>query len=243
MNDILHIENLHASVQGVSILKGISLNIKPGEIHAIMGPNGSGKSTLSYVLSGHPKYKIDNGKILFNGKDFALLTPTQRALGGFFLAFQYPVEVPGVTMRNFLYTICKGRKPNLTLLQFKQQLQQSLDAVGCDSSFLDRHLNVGFSGGEKKRAEVLQMLMMQPTFAVLDETDSGLDVDSLKHVAKAVNALRSNEFSAIVITHYPNILEFLTPDKVHVMMEGKIAVSGDMQLAHDVLQRGYQWVK
>ncbi len=240
---LLQIDDLYVSVQGKSILKGVSLTIKPGEIHAVMGPNGSGKSTLSYVLSGHPKYAVDKGKITYNGKDFGALSPQQRAAEGFFLAFQYPVEVPGVTLRHFLYTICKQQK-NSSPAQFKQLLQPCMEALGYDITFLDRQLNVGFSGGEKKRAEVLQLLMLKPTLAVLDETDSGLDVDSLKLVAKAVNSLRSKEFSAIVITHYPTVLEFLKPDYVHILASGKVVASGDVQLAHEVMKGGYQkWTK
>lgn len=241
---MLDIENVHVSMQEKRILTGLSLTIQPGEIHAIMGPNGSGKSTLASVIAGHPRYTVEQGRIVFRGRDLKGVSPALRAHDGMFLAFQYPVEIPGVTLRHFLYTISKQKYPTITPLQFREMLQKHLTTLGVDHSFLDRQLNVGFSGGEKKRVEVLQLLLLQPSFAVLDETDSGLDVDSLKIVAQAIHSLRGPGFSALVITHYPHLLEFLQPDAVHVMAHGSIVASGNIQVAKDVEQYGYQkWVE
>ena len=237
---MLEIEDVQVSMQEKRILTGLSLAVKLGEIHAIMGPNGSGKSTLASVIAGHPRYTVEQGRIVFRGKDLKGVPPAIRAHDGMFLAFQYPVEIPGVTLRHFLYTIYKQKYPSTTPLQFREVLQKHLHTLGVDSTFLDRQLNVGFSGGEKKRVEVLQLLLLQPTFAVLDETDSGLDIDSLKIVAQAIHSLRGPAFSAIVITHYPHLLEFLQPDRVHIMVNGYIAASGDIQVAKDVEQYGYQ---
>lgn len=241
---ILKIDDIHASVLGKPILNGVSLVLKHGEIHVIMGPNGSGKSTLSYVLAGHPKYAVTKGKMLFQGKDIAHLSAHQRAQEGLFLAFQYPAEIPGVTLRHFLYTAYKQKHPDISPLQFKQALQQHMNALGFDPAFLDRPLNVGFSGGEKKRAEVLQLLLLQPTCAVLDETDSGLDIDSLKIIATTLSSLRGPRFSALVITHNPHLLPILKPEKVHVMSMGKIVASGKSdELGQHIEQHGYQqWV-
>ncbi|MBI4441575.1 Fe-S cluster assembly ATPase SufC [Candidatus Woesearchaeota archaeon] len=240
---MLRLDNVHISVQGKSILNGISLTVNPGEIHVIMGPNGSGKSTLAYALAGHPHYVADKGTMVFHGKDLLAMTPAQRSAEGLFLAFQYPVEVPGVTLRHFLYTILKQKKGDLTPLGFRELLQKQLAALQYETQFLDRQLNVGFSGGEKKRAEVLQLMMVQPSCAILDETDSGLDIDSLKVVAGAITSLRSKTFSALIITHHPPLLSFLKPDVVHIMSNGKIVASGDMQLAHEVERDGYKkWV-
>lgn len=247
MQNLLEIKNIYVSIgqnaDKKQIIRDLSLEIKPGEIHAIMGPNGSGKSTLSNVIAGNPKYKLEKGNILFKGKDFAKLNPAERSAHGFFMAFQQPVEISGVSLRNFLYTIAKQKDKSLSPIIFKQKLLPYLEMLNYDSSFLDRYLNVGFSGGEKKMAEILQLLILQPSFVVLDEIDSGLDVDSLKLIAKAFNSLRSPDFSALIITHYPRILEFIAPDKVHVMHNGKIVASGKMELAHEIEKLGYnQWV-
>ncbi len=242
-NNMLEINSVHVSMEDKKILTGLSLAVKPGEIHAIMGPNGSGKSTLASVIAGHPRYTVEQGHLVFRGKDLKNMSPALRAQEGLFLAFQYPVEIPGVTLRHFLYTISKQKHPSVTPMQFRDVLQKHLTTLGIDQGFLDRQLNVGFSGGEKKRVEVLQLLLLQPTFAVLDETDSGLDVDSLKIVAQAMKTLRGPEFSALIITHYPHLLSLLQPDRVHVMAHGKIIVSGDMELVQDIEQQGYQkWV-
>jgi len=236
----LEIKDLHVSVDGKQILKGISLVLNPGEVHAIMGPNGSGKSTLSYVLAGHPKYKIEKGEILVDGKSILSLSPEARAKLGLFLSFQHPVELQGVSFSKFLFTLAKGKNPNLSLIDFKKQLEKNLTLVGVDKSFIDRDVNVGFSGGEKKRAEVIQMLALMPSCAILDELDSGLDVDTLRVLSQAINKLRNPDFSALVITHYPRLLEYIKPDFVHVLADGKIIASGSVQLAFDVEKQGYQ---
>src|SRR3989344_114221 len=224
----LEIINLHVNVEGKEILKGINLKVKKGEIHAIMGPNGSGKSTLASVLMGHPKYKVTKGKILVDGQDINSLSPDKRASLGLFLAFQYPQEVEGLNLSNFLFTVLRSRNPEeKKMFQFTQQfnktLQENLGLLEVDKSFSERALNYGFSGGEKKRAEILQLLMLRPDIAILDETDSGLDIDSLKIVSKGINSLRGEDFGALVITHYQRILNYLEPDFVRVMINGKIA--------------------
>jgi Fe-S cluster assembly ATP-binding protein len=236
----LEIRDLHVSIDGKGILKGISLVVNPGEVHALMGPNGSGKSTLSYVLAGHPKYKIEKGDILVDGKSILQLKPDERAKLGLFLAFQSPLEISGVSFSKFLFTLAKVKNDKLSFIDFKKQLDSSLSLLGVDKSFIERDVNVGFSGGEKKRAEVLQLLTVNPQLAVLDEMDSGLDVDSLQLLSKAVSALRSPAFSCLVITHYQRLLNYLKPDFVHVLVDGKIVASGDSSLAVDVEKKGYQ---
>ncbi len=205
-----------------------------------MGPNGGGKSTLSYVLAGHPKYKVEQGDILVDGKSILGLSPDERAKLGLFLAFQHPLELQGVSLSKFLFTLAKIKNPKISIIDFKNQLNSTLSLLGVDQSFVDRDVNVGFSGGEKKRAEVLQLLTANPKLAVLDEMDSGLDVDSMQLLAKAVNALRSPDFSVLVITHYQRLLNYLKPDFVHVLVDGKIAASGNFQLALDIEKKGYQ---
>ncbi len=236
----LEIRDLHVSVEGKNILKGISLVVNPGEVHALMGPNGSGKSTLSYVIAGHPKYKVEKGDILVDGKSILDLKPDERARLGLFLAFQNPLEISGVSFSKFLFTLAKAKNNKLSIIDFKKTLDSSLSLLGVDKSFIDREVNVGFSGGEKKRAEVLQLLTMKPSLAVLDEMDSGLDVDSLQLLSKAVSALRSPEFGVLVITHYQRLLNYLKPDFVHIIVDGKIVASGDAQLAFDIEKKGYQ---
>jgi len=236
----LEIKDLHVSVDGKQILKGISLVVNPGEVHALMGPNGSGKSTLSYVLAGHPKYKVEKGDVLIDGKSILALKPDERAKLGLFLAFQHPLEIAGVSFSKFLFTLAKAKNNKLSIIDFKKNLDVSLSLLGVDKSFIDREVNVGFSGGEKKRAEVLQLLTVKPQLAVLDEMDSGLDVDSLQLLSKAVSALRSPEFSCLVITHYQRLLNYLKPDFVHIMVDGKIVASGDATLALDIEKKGYQ---
>lgn len=236
---ILEVKDLRVSVAGKSILNGINICIKPGEIHCLMGPNGSGKSTLSYALAGHPLYSITDGHALLNGKDVLSIPAHERAKQGLFLAFQYPQEIQGLNMGHFLFSMAKARDPTLSPLKFKTMLDQVVQTLGFDTRFLERQLNVGFSGGEKKRAEILQLLLSKPTLAVLDETDSGLDVDSLRIVSKAVNTLRGPEFGCLIITHYPRILEHITPDVVHIMIDGKIVQTGGEDLAHDIEKNGY----
>ncbi len=236
----LEIRDLHVSVEGKQILKGVSLVVNLGEVHALMGPNGSGKSTLSSSIAGHPKCKVEKGDILVNGKSILSLSPDERARLGLFIAFQHPLEIAGVSFSKFLFTLAKAKNNKLSIVDFKKSLDSSLSLLGVDKSFIDREVNVGFSGGEKKRAEVLQLLTMKPSLAVLDEMDSGLDVDSLQLLSKAVSALRSPEFSCLVITHYQRLLNYLKPDFVHVLVDGKIVASGDSGLAVDVEKKGYQ---
>ena len=238
----LEIRDLHVSIEGKKILNGISLVVNPGKVHALMGPNGSGKSTLSYVLAGHPKYKIEKGDILVDGKSILEMSPDERAKLGLFLAFQHPLELPGIGVSKFLFTLAKIKDSNLSFIAFSKQLDADLSLLGVDKSFIERDVNVGFSGGEKKRAEVLQLLTLKPTLAVLDEMDSGLDVDSMQVLSKAINELRSPAFSCLVITHYQRLLNYLKPDFVHVLVEGKIIASGNAQLALDIEKKGYKLV-
>ena len=238
----LEIKDLHVSAGGKSILKGINLTIKSGEVHALMGPNGSGKSTLSHVISGDSGYNIEKGDILLDGKSILNMSPDERAKAGLFLAFQHPIEIPGVNLGSLLFTLYKSRHPDAKAVQFHKDLAESLQKTGVTHAFTERSLNVGLSGGEKKRVEILQMLMLKPSVAILDETDSGLDIDSLKAIASAVNSLRSPEFSALVITHYNRILEYLKPDFVHVLMDGKIALSGGPNLPQELESKGYSWL-
>jgi Fe-S cluster assembly ATP-binding protein len=241
---MLKIENLHAEIDGNEILKGVSLGVGQGEIHAIMGPNGSGKSTLSNVLMGHPRYEVTRGSVTFRGEDVFELEPDERAKLGMFLAFQYPSEVPGVSVANFLRTAVNSvREKELSPMEMYRLLQEKMRIMQMDPRFAERYLNEGFSGGEKKRNEILQMLMLDPKFAIMDETDSGLDIDALQVVARGVNELRGPEFSAVVITHYQRILRYIEPDHVHVMLDGRIVTSGGKELAEELEEKGYEWVR
>lgn len=243
---LLQIEDLHANIEGKDILKGVNLDIRLGEIHALMGPNGSGKSTLANVLMGHPSYTVTSGRVLFEGQDILELDPEERAALGIFLAFQYPVEVPGVTVGKFLkrsVEILRGAEGSFDVSKFIEELRSSMDTMGMDRSFINRYLNEGFSGGEKKRMEILQMLLFRPKLAILDETDSGLDIDALRIVAQGVNRLRGDRFSSLIITHYQRILDYIQPDKVHIMMDGRIALSGGAELVGELESRGYDWVR
>ena len=245
---MLEIVNLHASVDGQPILKGINLRIGAGEVHAIMGPNGSGKSTLSNVIAGSEDYEITEGDIRFHGESILELAPEERAHLGVFLSFQYPVEIPGVTVSNFIKTAineskkARGEEP-LDASSMLKKMREKMDLLEMDKGFLSRSLNEGFSGGEKKRNEIFQMAMLEPTLAILDETDSGLDIDALRIVANGVNALRSPQNAFMVITHYQRLLDHIVPDYVHVLFKGKIVKSGDKSLALDLEERGYDWIK
>ncbi|TWB35914.1 Fe-S cluster assembly ATPase SufC [Nitrospirillum pindoramense] len=241
---MLEIRNLHATVDGKEILKGINLTINPGEVHAIMGPNGSGKSTLSYVLSGRDGYEVTEGSVTFQGKDLLAMETEERAAEGVFLAFQYPVEIPGVSNTTFLKTALNAvRKhkglPELDAMQFLKLIRAKAKALNMNDDMIKRAVNVGFSGGEKKRNDILQMAMLEPSFAILDETDSGLDIDALKLVADGVNSLRSPERSMLVITHYQRLLSYIVPDHVHVLAYGKIVRSGGKELALELEAKGY----
>lgn len=235
--------DLHVSVDKKKVLDGISLAINAGEIHALMGPNGSGKSTLSLVLAGHPKYKVEQGDIKIDGKSIIALSPSERAKLGLFLSFQNPPEVQGVGFFKFLFALAKQKEPQLSALEFKKRLEEQLHNIGVDRQFAERELNVGFSGGEKKRAEVLQLLTLKPSFAILDELDSGLDVDSLRILSSAITQLRGQNFSALIVTHYPRILEHIKPDFVHILQDGKLVASGDFRLAKKVELEGYVLAK
>jgi Fe-S cluster assembly ATP-binding protein len=241
---MLEIKNLHATVDGKEILRGLSLAIKAGEVHAIMGPNGSGKSTLSYVLAGREGYQVTQGEVLYKGKNLLDLEPEARAAEGVFLAFQYPVEIPGVAnttfLRHALNAIRQHRgEPELDAMQFLKLMRETMKRLGMSEEMLKRSVNVGFSGGEKKRNEILQMAILRPSFAVLDETDSGLDIDALKVVADGVNALRAPDRAMLLITHYQRLLDYVVPDHVHVLAKGRIVRSGDKSLALDLERRGY----
>jgi len=248
MGKLLEIRGLHASVEGKEILRGIDLSIGAGEVHAIMGPNGSGKSTLSNVLAGREGYEVTGGSVEFLGKDLLSLAPDARARAGVFLAFQYPVEIPGVTNGYFMRTALnavrkeRGEEP-IDAFDFLQLVKQQMKDLDMDPSFLNRAVNEGFSGGEKKRNEVLQMTLLEPVLCVLDETDSGLDIDALRIVSDGVNRLRSNERAFLVITHYQRILEYLEPDHTHVLLGGRIVRSGDRTLALELEKRGYGWLE
>jgi len=241
---MLHIENLHASTAGTEILRGVNLDIAPGEVHAIMGPNGSGKSTLAHVLSGRHDYEVTAGTVTYNGVDLLALAPEERAAAGVFLAFQYPVEIPGVGNLYFLRTAVnsirqsKGLDP-IAVTTFIKMADKAMAAVEMDTSMKNRSVNEGFSGGEKKRNEILQMTMLEPTLAILDETDSGLDIDALRIVANGVNALRSPERSMLVITHYQRLLDYIVPDHIHVLAGGRIVRSGGKELALELEAHGY----
>jgi Fe-S cluster assembly ATP-binding protein len=241
---MLKVENLRVEIDGQEIIKGLDLEVGRGEIHAIMGPNGSGKSTLANVLMGHPRYEIIDGSVTFEGEDVLELEPDERAKMGLFLAFQYPSEVPGVSVANFLRTAVNSvREEELSPMEMYRLLQEKMAIMQMDPKFAERYLNEGFSGGEKKRNEILQMLMLEPKLAIMDETDSGLDIDALQVVAKGVNEMRGPEFSAVVITHYQRILRYIEPDRVHVMLDGRIVTSGGKELAEALEEKGYDWVR
>ena len=245
---MLEINNLHASVEKTKILKGLNLKVNSGEIHAIMGPNGSGKSTLASVIAGRDDYDITNGQINFNGNNLSDLGPDERAREGIFLAFQYPVEIPGVSTTNFMKTAVnqirhsKGEKP-LDAVAFLKLMKEKMKLVNIKQDLLSRSINDGFSGGEKKRNEIFQMAMLNPKLSILDETDSGLDIDALKIVSNGVNALKSKDNATIVVTHYQRLLEYIVPDFVHVLIDGKILKSGDKNLAFELDKKGYDWIE
>jgi Fe-S cluster assembly ATP-binding protein len=242
----LKINNLKAGLPDKSILQGITLEVPDGEIHALMGPNGSGKSTLANVLAGHPQYEVTGGEFSMGSLNLADMEAYERARAGLFLAFQYPVEVPGITVGKFLkraVELRRGEEGRFDVTGYIRELRTAMDFMGIDQKFINRYLNEGFSGGEKKRMEVLQMLMLKPGFAVLDETDSGLDIDALQIVAKGVNRLRGKGFGALVITHYQRILDHVKPDKVHVMVNGRIVLSGGPEIVDQLEAKGYDWVK
>lgn len=241
---MLEIKNLHINYEGKKILKGVNLNLEKGKIHALMGPNGSGKTTLAYVLMGHPKYKITSGEILLNGKDLVKMSPDERAKKGLFLSFQQPIEISGVTISNFLRQAYNSlNKDKLSLLEFRHLLEKKCKELGIDPKFLNRYLNEGFSGGEKKKVEILQLLVLSPKIAVLDETDSGLDIDALKKVAEGVNKFMNKEKTILIITHYKRILDYVKPDKVFIMINGKIVVEGGSDLVDHLEEKGYGWIE
>jgi Fe-S cluster assembly ATP-binding protein len=235
--------DLHAKVEDREILNGLNLTIRKGEVHALMGPNGSGKSTLANALMGNPKYTVTQGKILMKGENILEMDPDERARKGLFLAFQYPCEVPGVRLSNFLRLACSARAgKDLDPMAFYDKLEQKMKHLDVDEQFVRRYLNEGFSGGEKKRNEILQMLMLEPEFAVMDETDSGLDIDALKIVSRGVNELRGPDIGILIITHYERILRYITPDFVHILVDGKIVKSGGADLAAHLEEHGYDWI-
>lgn len=245
---MLQIKNLHASVEDKEILKGINLEVKAGEVHAIMGPNGSGKSTLSAVIAGNNNYQITEGSVILDGEDLADLAPEERAHRGIFLSFQYPVEIPGVSVTNFMKTaINETRKakgqPEMPANEMLKVIREKSELLEIDRKFLSRSLNEGFSGGEKKRNEIFQMAMLEPKLAILDETDSGLDIDAMRIVANGVNKLKSENNAIILITHYQRLLDYIVPDHVHVLYNGKIVKSGGKELAYELEEKGYDWIK
>lgn len=246
----LEISNLHVSVEGKEILKGVDLVVSQGEIHALMGPNGTGKSTLAYSLMGHPTYEVTDGEAWFKGQNILDLEPDERSHLGLFLAFQYPVAIPGVSVANFLRSAINARRKagdpeykGISIPEFRKLLKERMDLLKMDHSFASRYLNEGFSGGEKKRAEVLQMATLQPEIAIMDETDSGLDIDALRIVSDGVNALRSSELGVLVITHYQRILNYIKPDFVHIMLDGRVAETGGPELALHLEEHGYDWLR
>jgi Fe-S cluster assembly ATP-binding protein len=237
---LLSIEDLHVSAGNTEIVKGMTLAINPGEIHALMGPNGSGKSTLANVLLGHPEYKVTSGRVLYKGEDIAEWTPAQRGQAGMFLGFQYPEEIPGVTVVNFLRAALSNRTgTDYTVLELRLKVMDAMKELGLDGSFADRYLNEGFSGGERKRNEILQMAVLEPDLAILDETDSGLDIDALRTVAEGVKKTATPERGFLIITHYQRMLDYITPDTVHIFIDGKIIESGGPELAVQIEEKGY----
>ncbi len=245
---MLIIKDLHATIEGKEILKGINLTVKPGEVHAIMGPNGSGKSTLSAVLTGHPAYTVTGGEVEFYGKNLLELSPEDRAHEGIFLSFQYPVEIPGVLMNNFMRTAInekrkyQGLEP-MSAADFLKLMREKRAVVDLDNKLASRAVNEGFSGGEKKRNEIFQMAMLEPRLSILDETDSGLDIDALRTVASGVNRLKGKDNATIVITHYQRLLDYIKPDQVHVLYKGRIVMTGGPELALELEEKGYDWIK
>ena len=242
----LNINNLSASIEGKAILDNLNLDLPAGEVHAVMGPNGSGKSTLSKVLAGHPDYEVTGGSARLEGIELLGLSPDEIARMGLFLAFQYPIEVPGFSIANFIRAALQARLPegeSVKAVDYYKQLYEKMDELGMDRAFTSRSLNEGFSGGEKKRCEILQMSMLEPRYCILDETDSGLDIDALREVSLGVNRMKGPERGMLVITHYQRLLEYIVPDKVHVMWEGKVVLSGDKDLALELEQRGYDWIR
>ncbi|HSF82156.1 MAG TPA: Fe-S cluster assembly ATPase SufC [Anaerolineales bacterium] len=246
----LSIHNLHVNVEGKEILKGVDLTVKPGEIHALMGPNGTGKSTLAYALMGHPSYEVTDGEVWFKGQNILELEPDERSHLGIFLAFQYPIAIPGVSVANFLRSAINAQRKStnpedkgISIPEFRRLLKERMDLLKMDHSFAGRYLNEGFSGGEKKRAEILQMATLKPEIAILDETDSGLDIDALRIVAEGVNALHSTDLGVLVITHYQRILNYIKPEFVHIMLDGRIAESGGADLAMHLEEHGYDWLR
>ncbi|MDH4042910.1 MAG: Fe-S cluster assembly ATPase SufC [Gemmatimonadota bacterium] len=245
---MLDIKNLHASVEGTEILHGVNLKVGKGEVHAIMGPNGSGKSTLAQVLAGHPAYEVTEGTVALAGADLLDMSPEERAQAGVFMAFQYPVEIRGITNAYFLRAavnaVRKARgEPEYDTIDFLDVLDEKLKVIGWEDTFLTRAVNEGFSGGEKKRNEIIQMAVLEPKLAILDETDSGLDIDALKLVAEAVNTLRAPDRSMVIVTHYQRLLNYITPDYVHVLHNGRIVRSGGKELAHELEAKGYDWLR
>src|SRR6059036_4107214 len=244
--DELRVENLHIAIGDQQIVRGLSLAVPRGEVHAVMGPNGSGKSTLAKVMAGHPDYHVTKGKITMDGEDILELAPDERARKGVFMAFQYPSEIPGVTIANFLRAAVQARLPDgeeLEATEYYARLYEKMELLGMDRSFTSRSVNEGFSGGEKKRTEILQLAMLDPKYAVLDETDSGLDIDALKTVAHGVNSLRGPDLGILLITHYQRLLNYIIPDHVHVMVAGRIVRSGRKELALELEERGYDWAR
>jgi Fe-S cluster assembly ATP-binding protein len=240
---LLSVQDLHVRVEDKEILRGVNLTINPGEAHVIMGRNGSGKSTLSYTLMGHPRYRVTKGKILFKGEDLTEMTPDQRAKAGLALAFQYPVAIPGVSVSNFVRaTVNAVRGKDVPVKEFRLELKAEMKKLGVEDQFLSRYVNEGFSGGEKKRLEILQLSMLKPLLAVLDETDSGLDIDALKTVAEGINTLSKNKTALLLITHYQRILNYVQPQFVHVFQDGRIVKSGGPELSQELEARGYDWV-
>jgi Fe-S cluster assembly ATP-binding protein len=243
MSDTLEIGNLHVSIDEKPILKGFSLVVRKGEVHALMGPNGSGKSTLANAIMGHPKYTVTGGQILMKGENVLEMSPDERARKGLFLAFQYPCEVPGVRQANFLRLAVNARfGTELDVMEFYDKLETKMKFLEMDESFMKRYLNEGFSGGEKKRNEILQMMLLQPEFAIMDETDSGLDIDALKVVSRGVNELRGPDLGILIITHYERILRYITPEFIHILVDGKIVKSGGSELAAHLEAHGYDWI-
>ena len=242
---IFEARGLRVAIEGKEILRGVDLTVERGQVHALMGRNGSGKSTLAYVAMGHPNYEVLEGKIFYDGQDITEMDTDERARRGMFLAFQYPMAIPGVTVSKFMHSALKARAEggNVQLREFRDKLSSAMDLLGVDKSFTGRYVNDGFSGGEKKRLEILQMFMLEPSFSILDETDSGLDIDALKTVAEGVNATRSDERSHLIITHYQRLLNYIIPDVVHVMMDGKIVRTGGPELAVQLEENGYEWLE